>query len=446
MKPGDRDNFENGVGRGPLSRRYVLLLLIFVILGVAARIAVSSHAGWSKRPVPGSDASEYDEYAWNLAQGRGFSGGSPDVVGPDGRLAEHLTAYRAPATSVYWAGLYKVFGRHYGVVHLSQCLLDTMTIVVLFGIARKCFGNQVALLSAAVYSLWPTAILYASELGSETQYTLLFAGFVWLALEFAEREEWRWAIAAGVVLGLAMSTRGNAVLMVGLVIPWAIWQFRKKPQVMVRGVSIAFVAGLMLVPWTIRNYKVFHAFIPFETGGGDVLLGSYNRIVADDPAAYGYWIYPTSELPEYRSEIVAPNDEVKRDHVETRLAVEWIRQHPEKWWYLEESKFRRSWTPFLESSSPPLYRFGMLLTWGPVLILFAIGCIPTAIGFLRRGQPGWLIHLGVLHFVLTAEIFWGASRFRYPVEDLCIAVASATAVWIWQRIARPAPERVETAA
>jgi hypothetical protein len=202
----------------------------------------------------------------------------------------------------------------------------------------------------------------------------------------------------------------------------------------------------MLVPWTVRNYEVFHKFIPFETGGGDVLLGSYNRIVANDPASYGYWIYPTSELPEYRSQIVAPNNEVKRDHVETQLAVQWIRQHPEKWRYLEESKFRRSWTPFLQPNSPRLYRYGMLLTWGPVLILFAVGCIPTAIGFLRRGEPGWLIHLGILHFVLTAEIFWGASRFRYPVEDLCIAVASATAVWIWKRIAVRVPAVVGTAA
>ncbi len=426
--------------------RSLLLLLVLAMIGLSARVAVTSHAGWAKAPAPGSDASEYDEYAWNLAQGRGFSGVSPDVVGPDGRLTEHLTAYRAPATSVYWAGLYRVFGHRYAVVRLSQCLLDTMTILVLFGITRKCFGNRVAWLSAAIYSIWPTAILYATELGSETQYTLLFGCFILLALEFAEREGWGWAIAAGAALGLAMSTRGNAVLMLGLVILWAVWQFRKTPQIALRGISIAFVALLMLVPWTIRNYEVFHAFIPFETGGGDVLLGSYNRIVANDPSSYGYWIYPTSELPEYRSQIVAPNDEVERDHVETQLAKQWIRQHPEKWWYLEESKFRRSWTPFLQPNSPRLYRYGMLLTWGPVLILFALGCFPTAIGFLRRGEPGWLIHLGILHFVLTAEIFWGASRFRYPVEDLCIAVASATAVWIWQRIARRVPDAVETAA
>src|SRR5579863_9254397 len=131
-------NFDSETNRGPMSRRYLLLLIFFVVVGLAVRVAVTSRSGWSKAPAHGSDASEYDEYAWNLAQGRGFSGVSPDVVGPDGRLAQHLTAYRAPATSVYWAGLYRIFGHRYAVVRLSQCLLDTLTILVLFGIARKC--------------------------------------------------------------------------------------------------------------------------------------------------------------------------------------------------------------------------------------------------------------------------------------------------------------------
>jgi hypothetical protein len=185
----------------------------------------------------------------------------------------------------------------------------------------------------------------------------------------------------------------------------------------------------MLVPWTIRNYSIFHSFVPFQTEGGDTLLGSYNRIVTSDPRYYGYWIYPTA-LPEYRDQIAAPNDEVVRDHVETRLAMQWARSHPEKWWYLVESKFRRSWTPFLQPNSPMLYRVSMLASWGPILVLFALGFFPIAINFLRTNNPGWILHLGVFHFVLTALIFYGASRFRYPVEGLCIILASATLVWL----------------
>src|ERR1035441_8455812 len=48
---------------------------------------------------------------------------------------------------------------------------------------------------------------------------------------------------------------------------------------------------------------------------------------------------------------------------------EWARNHPGTWWYLVESRFRRSWTPFLQPRSPMLYRVGMLVSWGPILVL-----------------------------------------------------------------------------
>jgi 4-amino-4-deoxy-L-arabinose transferase-like glycosyltransferase len=415
---------------------HLRILLVILVVGLASRVAITLHGGWTTPPVSGSDASEYDEYAWNLVHGRGFSGISPDVKGPDGKSLEHRTAYRVPATSVLWAGLYGAFGHRYGVVRIFQCVLDTLTILLLYGIGRTCFSDTVAILSAAIYALWPTALQYSSQLGSEPLYTFLFCCFLWVSLRFAEHPSWPRSIAVGILLGLTMLTRGNAVVMVALLVPWSVWQFRKTPRLMIRGLAISFVALLMLVPWTVRNYCVFHTLIPFETGGGDVALGSYNRIVATDPLYYGYWVYPTSDLPEYRAQITAPNNEVIRDHVETQLAMQWARNHPEKWWYLAESRFRRSWTPFLQPTSPRLFRVGMMVSWGPVLIFFALGFFPSAIYFLRTNNPGWIIHLGVLHFVFTALIFWGSSRFRYPVEGLCILIASAAFVWTCQYIGR----------
>jgi len=410
------------------------LLLAFIAIGLAARIAIALHAGIATPPVPGSDASEHDSYAWNIVQGRGYSGISPDVKSRTGELLDHPTAYRPPATSVFWAGIYWLFGHRYRPIRLAQCVLDTLTILLLYRIARICFGEVVALLAAGVYAVWPTALLYSSLLGSEPLYAFLFCWSVLLSLRFAEHPTWLRAAEAGVVLGLALLTRGNAVMMVVLLIPWGIVQFRKNPQLVIRACVIPLVALLMLLPWTIRNYRVLHAFIPFDTLGGDLLLGSYNRVVATDPFYYGYWVFPTSELPEYTQQITAPNDEVKRDRIEIRLAVQWILDHPEKWWYLLESRFRRSWTPFLQPQSPLLYRLGMMASWGPVLALLILGFLPTAIYFLRTNHPGWIIHAGIFHFVLTALVFWGSSRFRYPVEGLCIILASATLVWLCKRV------------
>jgi 4-amino-4-deoxy-L-arabinose transferase-like glycosyltransferase len=428
----DEAQSHDNVGSRNFKGLRLRVLLVLLVVGLASRIAITNRGGWSTPLVPGSDASEYDSYAWNLAQGHGYSGFSPDVNGPDGKPLEHPTAYRSPGTSVVWAGIFWSFGHRYAIVKILQCILDTLTILVIFDIGRKCFNDRVALLAAAIYAVWPTALLYTSILGSEPLYTLLFCCAISLSLDFAKRESWTRAIAAGVVFGLAMLTRGNAVLMVAMMIPWSVWQFRKTPRFLARGLAISFVALLMLVPWTVRNYRVFHAFVPFQTEGGDTLLGSYNRIVAYDPSYYGYWIYPLPMLSEYRNQITAPNNEVIRDHVETQLAMQWVRNHPEKWWYFAESKFRRSWTPFLQPNAPRLYRVSMLASWGPVLVLFALGFFPIAFYFLKTNNPGWILHLGVAHFVFTALIFYGASRFRFPIEGLCIILASATLVWLYE--------------
>jgi 4-amino-4-deoxy-L-arabinose transferase-like glycosyltransferase len=385
-------------------------------------------------PASGSDAAEYDSYAWNLAEGHGYRGISPDVRDLNGQLLDHPTAYRAPGTSVSWAALYRIFGHRYDVIRIAQCILGALTILLIYEIGYHSFDESVALLAAAIYALWPTALLYSAELGSEPLYAFLFCWFIFGVLKFAKQPSWRKAIAAGLLAGLAMLTRSNGVLMVMLVIPWAFWQFRREPRLLVRGLAISLIAIATIIPWTARNYAVFHAFIPFETGGGDVALGSYNRVVATDPAYYGYWVFPTSELPEYRDQITAPNNELIRDHVEIQLALQWLRQHPEKWWYLAEMRFIRSWTPFLEARSPRLYRLGMLVSWGPVLVVFAFAFFPTAFSFLRDTHPGWIMHLGIMHFVLTALIFWGASRFRYPIEGLCIVIASAAVLWVLRRV------------
>src|SRR6185295_18999683 len=108
-------------------------LLGFVVLGFILRLAVALALGISKAPEPGSDQSEYDTYAWNLAQGRGSRGMSPDVTDQD-----HLTAYRPPGTSTYWAGCYVVFGQHYAVIRVFDCILGAASIALVFAIACRC--------------------------------------------------------------------------------------------------------------------------------------------------------------------------------------------------------------------------------------------------------------------------------------------------------------------
>jgi len=80
----------------------------------------------------------------------------------------------------------------------------------------------------------------------------------------------------------------------------------------------------------------------------------------------------------------------------------------------------------------------MLFSWGPVLCLFAAGFLPTVWTFLRDGDPGWIIHLGIIHFVALSLLFYGYSRYRYPVEPLCVLLAVATILSVRTRFGHSA--------
>jgi threonine/homoserine/homoserine lactone efflux protein len=97
-------------------------------------------------------------------------------------------------------------------------------------------------------------------------------------------------------------------------------------------------------------------------------------------------------------------------------------------------KIWRGMTPFLQPNSPRLYRAGMLLTWGPVLVLFTLAFFPTWIGALRRNSPCWLLHAAILHVVLVSIIFFGYARYRQPIEPLCILLAVRAVEFVVERI------------
>ena len=403
-------------------------LVVFVAVGLLLRLGLAIKLGLNEPPPPGSDQQEFDTYAWNLTQGRGYRGLSPDVTDRD-----HLTAYRVPGTSAAWALLYRVFGHRYDVVRSFHCVIGALTVLLVYGIARRCFGDGVAVLACAIFAVYPIALLYSVDLVSEPLATLWLLWFVFASLQFAEKPTFIRLVWAGSLLGLSMLTRASTVFMVPLAGIWALWQFRKRPRELALALGVPAVSVLTLMPWAVRNYRLFGKFIPLSTQGGSALLQGNNDIVATNPVYYGFSIWDTKINDNIARELKAPNNEYERDRVAHRLAIEWLKEHREMWGYLVQAKFRRSWTPFLQQSSKAR-RLGMLLIWGPIFVLFAAAFFPTLIKFLRVGYGGWMLHLAIVHYAINSIVFFALARYRFPIEGLCIILACVSVTWLWDKV------------
>jgi len=217
-------------------------------------------------------------------------------------------------------------------------------------------------------------------------------GFLVAGLHFAHRPTWFGALFAGSLLGMTLLVHPSKAVMLPLVFVWVMWQFRKEGTKLLLGLAIPVVAVAVLSPWAIRNYYVFGEFIPFSTMGGSALLQGNNRLVATEPPLHGYVIWDT-KIPEYAELLQKPNNEVERDKVARSLAFEWLKENRDKWPSLILAKLQRGLTPFLQPGAPKLEAFGMLLSWGPVLVLSAVAFPVTLVVFfgkaIQAGSYTW---------------------------------------------------------
>ncbi len=102
---------------------------------------------------------------------------------------------------------------------LFDARLMVMLLMVLFGIflywaINRWWGNATALLSVTVYALAPSILAHARLATFDFPVSVFMFMAVYLFLDWLKSNSWRSAVLAGVVYGLAQSTKFSALLLV----------------------------------------------------------------------------------------------------------------------------------------------------------------------------------------------------------------------------------------
>jgi len=234
---------------------WILALALALRLGCLLLAPLPAHEGLTRY-----DDNRYDALAWSIATGKGYR----DSLG-------RLEIKDPPVLPILTAGLYRLLGHDRTPVYILQALLSTATVALVFGLARRLFGDVAALLAAALTAVNLDLIVFSSILLTETAFVFLLcaAMLAWeRALEAPTNA--RWALT-GALLGLAALARPAAqLLIVGVAGATVVgWHSRGRPRRLVGVLLVAVAAfALTLAPWTIRNYLAFHRFVPVATGAG----------------------------------------------------------------------------------------------------------------------------------------------------------------------------------
>jgi hypothetical protein len=174
-----------------------------------------------------------------------------------------------------------------------------------------------------------------------------------------------------------------------------------------------------VAPWTYRNWRLFHAFVPVSTSGGQNLF-------------QGNALIPRDETYEM---VHAVKGRVEQYRYALGMGLRAIRDR-QPWWIFE--KLRDEMPRFWEADSlvlvhlkrgekaygvvpPPVAVAVAVIVLAPylaVLALFAVG-----LALLRGTRPVWLLLGFLAYYNLLHVVTHGFARYRLPVMPLVFLVA-----------------------
>ncbi len=275
--------------RHVLRTAYYPLLFIFAV-AFLLRAAPNVWLEWRQPGWHAANINEmefyYDDVARSLIAGKGFV----HSVNPRPETSlYHFTPgtpfHFVPPLYAWWLGLvYFLFGPNVLLAKILQCLMDAAVCLALYKAGTCITDRGTSLLAAFLYAVYPLAIYTSTRLYYQIPMNLsLCFLIVFLTAPVTTRN--------GVWTGIAMATSALAkpVTLPFLLLLPAIRMlegFAKKTRArasLAWSLSFLLTATVLLAPWTIRNYLVFHTFIPVQRGAGAVLIqGSQERYIDID--------------------------------------------------------------------------------------------------------------------------------------------------------------------
>lgn len=358
------------------------------------------------------DEAQYDGPARSLLLGQGFSHhGEPWV-------------WKPPLWPLVLAGIKSVFGHALRPAVFAQGLFDAGTALLAWFVARRMFASvPAAWLVFAMVALWPPFLRESRFLQTEPLFTLGVAATLAGLVLFVERPTPPRGLLFGVVIGLASLIRptGFAVA-ASLVAAWLVLD-RPAPRPWKALVPCALGAVLVLTPWTVRNARVFHTFIPFSSGGGEVFA------MGTSTATGGRW--NMSLWVRERHALLAPEEARLGRPLSVLEADRALYRAGIRRWQEDPRTQAGLWLERLwRALAVPVSGTGTTLRWAFLLVLVALYALAVAGARLawRRGDGVGRLGMALLvayaaHALLVSGVA-ASSRYTEPARTMLLLLAA----------------------
>ncbi len=422
--------------RGLATRRHLILLVAIIAVAVGLRLAWIAYV--NPNPLDGrtDDTAFYAFAGQSLAAAKGYL-----------NFLGFPTAQWPPAYPFLLAGIFKLFGStNFVAGKVVNALGGGLACLLIYLIAARVFDRRVGLIGAALFALFPGQIYFSTLLMTESLTPALVGLIALLLLMWVvERQDTRWYqhVALGVLFGIALLARGEAVMLV--LVALVIWKLAVPAWSLFARQAGVFVlaAGLTVLPWTVRNEISMHSFVPVSTALGHTLLAGHQP----NPYAIGS-LFPEAKIQQEYSYLPYPQKEIKVESVAEHQAITWAVHHPveEAWYPLLKFKHMfqndddavswvNSWAPAPDTRTPLLSTqqednlSALANVYYVPVMLIALAGVPF--WFSLKDRRKLLLVLIVAAWVAIHLELWPSGRYHVALEPILSLWAALTLVTVF---------------
>jgi 4-amino-4-deoxy-L-arabinose transferase-like glycosyltransferase len=331
---------------------------------------------------------------------------------------------------VSWSNLF-FFGESAKAAYIVQAFLGAATIAIVSFIARAVFRSAAAMnVTAFIFLLYANHLFYTTILGNEILFVFLLSAFLLAVITWIRRKKTADAVIVGVLFCLLVFVKPQSIVLPLALAPLA-WLPRlpttqKRRHNAFHGAIIVGIVLLGLLPWTIRNYRIFHHAVFISTNGG------VNLFIGHNPEATGGYIWNDAMSQKFSG----MTNEYDIDTKAAMLAKTFLRSEPRRELTLVVKKFEQMYTKFADRDginwnqgalSPSfaislanLSHFVYVLMWALCLCALEILSLFT---IKKRHDRTWFVFPTlILFFTFISFVFFGNTRFHFPVMPWVIAI------------------------
>lgn len=356
---------------------------------------------------PQADEIQYLHYSRSIQAGKGLPGSLRPPVHPYAVALARTVAPRGTPPRL--------------AVGVLQIIASAITMGLIYLLAQELFDRRSGLVAAAIFGFYPTIAAHTHLLWSDSLTLLPLVASLLLSVRAQKSGRPLTALAAGAAFGLTALTREFAFWFIPVVAVWLAVSSGIGRRRTLAACLVVAGALLVILPWTVRNYRVHDEVVLIAANSWSPLYLANNMDKRQWLAIHHY--------RDYRGR------DVERERFARKHALNTIASRQPGWIFdrlaisvpallsvenFSLRHFRFGWYGDVSHLVKVLAVITMTTSYLALLACFALGVTAT-----RWNAGRLLVLLFMLYAASVIVPFPTVSRYRLPLEALATPFAAA---------------------